>query len=53
MQRRIDRAKILLSVAKLSPAEVAYQVGFANQSHFTAQFRKAVGMTPKQFRDRA
>jgi AraC family transcriptional regulator len=50
-QRRIDRAKILLSVTRLSAAEIAYQVGFSNQSHFTAQFRKTVGMTPKQFRD--
>lgn len=49
-QRRIDRAKMLLSVTKLSAAEIAYQVGFSNQSHFTAQFRKSVGMTPKQFR---
>jgi AraC family transcriptional regulator len=51
MQRRIERAKILLSVAQLTVAEVAYQVGFSNQSHFTAQFRKAVGITPKQFRE--
>ncbi|GET38904.1 AraC family transcriptional regulator [Microseira wollei] len=51
MQRRIERAKILLSVARLTVAEVAYQVGFSNQSHFTAQFRKAIGMTPKQFRE--
>ncbi len=49
-QRRIERAKALLAATKLSAAEVAYQVGFANQSHFTAQFRKAVGATPKQFR---
>ncbi|MGG6263720.1 helix-turn-helix domain-containing protein [Leptolyngbya sp. AN03gr2] len=52
-QRRIDRAKMLLSVTKLSAAEIAYQVGFSNQSHFTAQFRKTVGMTPKQFRSQA
>jgi AraC family transcriptional regulator len=51
LHRRIERAKILLSVARLSAAEVAYQVGFSNQSHFTAQFRKVVGMTPKQFRE--
>jgi AraC family transcriptional regulator len=50
MQRRIERAKLLLSIAQLSVAEVAYQTGFSNQSHFTAQFRKAIGMTPKQFR---
>lgn len=50
-QRRIDRAKVLLSVTRLAVAEIAYQVGFSNQSHFTAQFRKTVGMTPKQFRE--
>jgi AraC family transcriptional regulator len=50
-QRRIERAKMLLSVTQLSVAEVSYQTGFSNQSHFTAQFRKAIGMTPKQFRE--
>ncbi len=52
-QRRIERAKVLLSVTKLSVAEVAYRVGFANQSHFTSQFRKLVGATPKQYRESA
>jgi AraC family transcriptional regulator len=47
----IERAKMLLVVTRLSVAEVAYQTGFSNQSHFTAQFRKAIGMTPKQFRE--
>ncbi|MCU0565662.1 MAG: AraC family transcriptional regulator [Oculatellaceae cyanobacterium Prado106] len=51
LQRRIERAKVLLSATRLSVAEIAYQVGFSNQSHFTAQFRKTVGATPKQFRD--
>jgi AraC family transcriptional regulator len=51
MQRRIERAKVLLSVKQFSVAEVSYQTGFSNQSHFTAQFRKAIGMTPKQFRE--
>jgi AraC family transcriptional regulator len=52
LHRRLERAKALLSVPQLTIAEVAYQVGFANQSHFTAQFRKAIGLTPKQFRER-
>ncbi len=50
-QRRMERAKVLLSVTKLSLAEIAYRVGFSNQSHFTAQFRKATGGTPKQYRE--
>jgi AraC family transcriptional regulator len=49
-QRRIERAKVLLSVTKLPVAEVAYRVGFSNQSHFTAHFRKVTGVTPKDYR---
>lgn len=50
-QRRMERAKMLLAVTRLPVAEVAYRVGFSNQSHFTAQFRKATGTTPKRYRD--
>lgn len=49
--RRMERAKMLLAVTRLPVAEVAYRVGFSNQSHFTAQFRKATGTTPKSYRD--
>jgi AraC family transcriptional regulator len=49
--RRMERAKILLAVTRLPVAEVAHRVGFANQSHFTAQFRKATGFSPKGYRD--
>lgn len=52
-QRRLERAKVLLEVTRLSVAEVAYRVGFDNKSHFIAQFRKATGATPKAFRDRS
>jgi AraC family transcriptional regulator len=47
----MERAKILLAVTRLPVAEVAHRVGFANQSHFTAQFRKATGFSPKIYRD--
>jgi AraC family transcriptional regulator len=53
VQRRIERAKVLLSVTQLAIAEIAYRVGISNQSHFTAQFRKIVGVTPKQYRNSA
>ncbi|BDA73605.1 transcriptional Regulator, AraC family [Rivularia sp. IAM M-261] len=53
LQRRIERAKVLLKVTQYSAAEIAYQVGFSNPSHFTSQFRKIVGATPKYFREGA
>jgi AraC family transcriptional regulator len=48
--RRIERAKVLLTVTKLPVAEVAYRVGFSSQSHFTAHFRKVTGVTPRDYR---
>ncbi|HEY9664341.1 MAG TPA: AraC family transcriptional regulator [Allocoleopsis sp.] len=50
IQRRMERAKVLLTVTQLAIAEVAYRVGFSSQSHFTTHFRKATGVTPKDYR---
>lgn len=49
-QRRIERAKVFLSVTQLSVAEICDRVGFSNQSHFTTQFRKLTGTTPRGYR---
>ncbi|EPR44272.1 Helix-turn-helix, AraC domain-containing protein [Desulfovibrio sp. X2] len=47
-QMRIDRAKRLLRRG-LPIAEVAFAVGFADQSHFSNKFRQFVGATPGQY----
>ena len=49
---RLDKAKSLLLSRKLSVADVALQVGFSNQSHFTKHFKRLMGVTPKVYRDR-
>lgn len=49
LQRRIDKAKYLLHQSELSIAEIAFRVGFCDQSHFTRCFKRLMGMTPKQF----
>lgn len=51
IHRRLERAKILLSVTQFSIREIAMQVGYRNQSHFTTQFRKCVGASPKVYRN--
>ncbi|MEL6263827.1 MAG: AraC family transcriptional regulator [Cyanobacteria bacterium J06626_6] len=51
VQRRIERAKVLLSVTELPILEIAAQTGFSNPSHFTSQFRKHAGATPRQYRN--
>lgn len=49
LQRRIDKAKYLLQESKLSITDIAFRVGFCDQSHLTRCFKRLLGMTPKQF----
>ena len=50
VQRRVERAKLLLRRGNDTLASVATAVGFADQSHFTAAFRRETGTTPGRFR---
>jgi AraC-like DNA-binding protein len=55
-QLRIDRAKELLgdpAHAVKGIGEISRQCGFANAAHFSRTFRKVVGQTPRDYRDRA
>lgn len=47
-QLRIERAKRLLR-DRFTIAETAHAVGFFDQSHFSKQFKRYVGITPGQF----
>lgn len=51
IQHRMEWAKQLLANTQLSITEITHRVGLSNQSHFTAQFRKVVGISPKRYRD--
>jgi AraC family transcriptional regulator len=50
MRRRLERGKELLEDTDLPIAEIALTVGCANQSHFSALFRRVTGMTPMTYR---
>jgi AraC-like DNA-binding protein len=52
---RISRAKELLgdpAHAERGIGEISRQCGFANAAHFSRTFRKVVGETPRDYRDR-
>lgn len=49
VQRQVARAQGLMR-SGLPLAAVAADAGFADQSHFTRQFRRTVGLTPAQWR---
>jgi AraC family transcriptional regulator len=50
MERRIERAKILMQRTCEPLASIAVEAGFADQSHLNQVFRRATGMTPGRFR---
>ena len=47
---RIERAKRLLTETEWPIIEIGHQVGFTDQSYFTAVFRKHVATTPNAYR---
>jgi AraC family transcriptional regulator len=50
MRRRVEVATNILLHEDASLAEVAYRLGFADQSHFTRHFRRITGASPGRLR---
>ena len=48
---RVQCAADLLTTSDLSVAEVGYHCGFADQPHFSRQFRQSTAMTPARYRE--
>src|SRR6516162_4968027 len=49
---RAKRAKDMLKSGKFSIIEIAYRLGFADQSHMTRQLKDVLGATPKMLQAR-
>ncbi|MGF1475697.1 MAG: helix-turn-helix domain-containing protein [Geminicoccaceae bacterium] len=52
-ERRVELCRRLLETTELPLADIAYQCGFASQSHMTTVFRGTVGTTPGRYRSEA
>ncbi|MBC8050412.1 MAG: helix-turn-helix transcriptional regulator [Chitinophagales bacterium] len=50
LRARIERAKTLLVASGAPVTEIALDVGFSSHSHFSAAFRRSVGVSPRAFR---
>lgn len=48
---RLERAKHLLQSSELSMSNIARMIGFEEAAAFSKFFRKATGMSPREFRD--
>lgn len=49
LERRVERAKLMLRTARTSLVDISLSVGFYSQSHFTSAFGRMVGATPTEF----
>lgn len=47
---RVDKAKELLKLTPLKAYDIAGRVGYADPQYFSVIFKKATGMTPKEYR---
>jgi AraC family transcriptional regulator, arabinose operon regulatory protein len=52
-QLRINRACRLLELSQAKIESVAQQVGFANPFYFTSRFKRLMGVSPRQYRQRS
>jgi AraC family transcriptional regulator len=50
VMQRVERAKVLLRDTEVALIDVAAQVGFRTQGHFTGVFRRYTGYTPRVYR---
>jgi transcriptional regulator GlxA family with amidase domain len=51
IQRRIERACLLIRTSGLSMGEISEATGFNDANYFSRQFRKVMGMSPRQYRN--
>ena len=50
IQRRVERAKLLLSTTHWSLGAIAHAVGFAHESHLALHFKRLTGLIPSSYR---
>jgi len=50
---RLENAKILLKTTKMRMSDVGYEIGYNDTHYFSYVFKKNVGVTPKEFRNKS
>lgn len=49
--QKIERAKELIVYDEKTFAEIAYDLGYSSQQHFSRQFKKETGLSPSHFKE--
>ena len=50
LAEKMNQAKLLLENTDKMIYQIAEEVGYKNATHFTAAFKKQLGVTPKQYK---
>lgn len=50
LDHKLAYGRFLLEYSNIDISDISYQLSFSSQSHFTYQFKKYYGITPKQLR---
>lgn len=51
LNKKMEKSKLLLKDQGYTIADIAYRLGFSDQSHFSNTFKKFFNITPKKYRD--
>lgn len=49
---RLEQAERLIKEGRINITQIAYAVGFNNQTHFSTVFKKHFGMTPTEYSEK-
>lgn len=51
IHQKIERAKELIVYGEQSFSEIAFELGYSSQQHFSRQFKKETGLAPSHFKN--
>lgn len=51
LDKKIEKSKVLLLNPEIQVSEIAILLGFTDESHFCHAFKKAVNLSPRQYRE--
>ena len=49
LKNKIEKAKSLISLNQMKLTDIAYELGYSSQAHFSMHFKKHTGITPREF----
>ena len=49
--QKVEKIKELLTYGEMNLKEISYQLGYSSPAHLSAQFKKVIGLSPREFKN--